>query len=162
MSFIIQKFYQWFVLLPSVKKNCPSFGGPWPPVPPWIRHCPGAPLPRAGTELRSPDAVVFGTVQHNLELVYNVIRKWWSYRFLKPSDSQRPAAAFKMVLVAHALSLKQLLKSVFYYSVDQWRNSGVTASPQGLQLREDPGGKRPESGPFSSHIAQDGDWGPIF
>ena len=27
---------------------------------------------------------------------------------------------------------------------------------------EDPGRKGPERGPFSSHIARDGDWGPIF
>ena len=75
----------------------------------------------------APDAVVFGTVKHKLELVYNVIRKWWSYRFLKPSDSQRPAAAFKMALVAHALSIKQqlLLKSVFYYIM---LTSGVTVA----------------------------------
>ena len=64
------------------------------------------------------------------------------YRFLKPSAAQRPAAAFRMALVAHALLLKQLLKSVFYYSVDQWRNY---PGPQGPQLREDPYRKRPYS-----------------
>ena len=73
---------------------------------------------------------------------------------------QRPAAAFKMALNCCTCTFAQTtvrLKSVFYYSVDQWRNCG----PAGPQLREDPG-KGPERGPFSSHIVRDGDWGPIF
>ena len=40
--------------------------------------------------------------------------------------------------------------------------SGVTTGPQGPQLWEDPGRKGLKRGPFSSHIARDGDWGPIF
>ena len=88
------------------------------------------------------------------------------YSFLKPSASQRPARLLLKwpSLHMHFCWNNSTVKVSFSIIVltSGVRNSGVTAGPQGSQLREDPGRKGPERGPFSGRIARDGDWGPIF
>ena len=55
-----------------------------------------------------------------------------------------------MALVAHALLLKQLLKSVLYYSVDQWREYGPAGPAPAGGPRQKGARKGPNFKPYSA------------
>ena len=104
-----------------------------------------------------------GSVDINIIRIHNIVMTsslcdvitLLSCKSMKPIIYPMKAGIILVSMVYDTLTHPRWYQSLYFFGP-----KGTTK--QGPQLREDPGRKGPKRGPFSSQIARDGDWGPIF